>query len=263
MSEDYIKYSIENNIAKIILNRPDVLNSFNQQMFVQLLDAFDDATSNKQVRVVYITGEGRAFCAGQDLTEALIKEDEKPKDLGEFVNKGYNPMVRSIRNIEKPVVCAVNGIAAGAGASMAILSDITLASKEASFIQSFTQIGLIPDSGATIFLPKLVGLQKATAMMMLGHKIKAPEALELGLVYKICEPEKLEEETMEIAKKLAVMPTKALGLTKRLLNQGLSNDIESQLALEEELQREAGYTYDYNEGVKAFIEKRKPVFRGE
>ena len=263
MEYKFIKYEIENSVAKIVLNRPDVLNSFNKAMALELQEILDQCAKDNDVRAIYITGEGRAFCAGQDLAEVIPSEDAEPIDLGDIVKKHYNPIIKKLRYIEKPVICAVNGVAAGAGANLALACDIVFAGESASFIQSFSKIGLIPDSGGTFFLPRIVGLPRATAMMMLGDKIKASQALEFGMIYKVCEDDKLQEEALSIAIQLATQPTRGFGLTKRGLNKSLFNDLESQLDFEEDLQRQAGKTYDYNEGVKAFIEKRKPEFKGE
>ena len=263
MEYKFIRYEIENSVAKITLNRPDVLNSFNKAMALELQEILDQCAKDNHVRAIYITGEGRAFCAGQDLAEVIPSEGAEPIDLGDIVKNHYNPIIKKLRNIEKPVICAVNGVAAGAGANLALACDIVFAGESASFIQSFSKIGLIPDSGGTFFLPRIVGLPRATAMMMLGDKIKAGQALEFGMIYKVCEDDKLQEEALSIAKQLATQPTRGFGLTKRGLNKSLFNDLESQLDFEEDLQRQAGNTYDYNEGVKAFIDKRKPEFKGE
>lgn len=259
MSYQFIKFSAEDSVAKIALNRPETLNSFNRQMAKEMQSALDACASDKNIRAVFLTGEGRAFCAGQDLQEA-VSPDVKIADM---VRESYNPIIQRIRNIEKPVVCAVNGVAAGAGANIAFACDITFAGESANFIQSFSNIGLIPDSAGTFFLPRLAGLQRATAMAMLAEKINAQQAMSFGLIWKVSPDVKLQEEAWGIAKKLASMPTRCLGLTKRLFNLGLSNDLEGQLKLEEQIQQEAGNSYDHKEGVRAFLEKRKPVFKGE
>lgn len=260
MNYTHIKFEHAGAVAMITLNRPDVLNSFNRAMALELQDALDTCASDKEVRAIYLTGEGRAFCAGQDLAEA-IAEDGLPIDV--IVREHYNPIVKKIRAIEKPVVCGVNGVAAGAGANIALACDITLAAEGASFIQSFSNIGLIPDSGGTFFLPRLVGLQRATAMMFLADKISAAQALQFGMIYKACLNDDLQSEAMAIAEKLSKMPTVGFGLTKRALNESLFNNLEDQLDIEETLQAKAAATYDNREGINAFLEKRKPAFKGE
>lgn len=258
-----IKTNLTNNIFTITLNRPDKLNSFNYEMADQLKTALDEAEVNKDVRCVLLTGEGRTFCAGQDLAEATEISNDPERDLSEIVHHTYMPIIKAIRNIEKPFVCAVNGTAAGAGANIALACDIVIASEEAKFIQSFSQIGLIPDSGGTYILPRLIGLQRATALTFLGEKISAKEAEKMGMIWKSYPANEFMNEAKNIAQKLAQMPTRGFGLTKRGFNAGFSNDLESQLKLEAELQAEAGKTYDYNEGVQAFLEKRTPLFKGE
>ena len=259
---DPILSAASDGVLVLTLNRPDVLNSFNKAMASALLDALRSAAEDASVRVVLLTGSGRAFCAGQDLAEVLPVAGEPMPDLGDVVRRQYNPIVRAIRALEKPVVCAVNGVAAGAGANIAFACDITIAGAEVTFIQSFTKIGLIPDSGGTYFLPRLIGLQRAAALTMLGDKLDAARAKEWGLVWDVVAGAGLMEAAMGIAKRLASMPTRALGLTKRGFNAGLGHDLDTHLALEEELQREAGRTDDYAEGVRAFTEKRKPSFHG-
>lgn len=243
----------------LVLNRPNVLNSFNRSMAKEFQTALKAVTEDNTVRAVLISGEGRAFSAGQDLGEVAGKKD---LDLGAIVNECFNPIIKGIRLCEKPFVSAVNGVAAGAGANIALACDVVVASKEATFIQSFSKIGLIPDSGGTFILPRLVGYGRACALTMLGSKISAEEAQSLGLIYKIFDGASLLEEAQKLADQLAELPTVGLGLTKRALNQSFENSLEEQLELEEELQRNAGRTYDYNEGVTAFIEKRKPSYRG-
>lgn len=262
MSYQFILTAIDSGVMKITLNRPDVLNSFTLAMSHELRRALEEARGDKSIRAVLITGAGRGFCAGQDLTD-VPPAVEGRFDLGSTVRQTYNPLIILIRKLEKPVVCAVNGVAAGAGANLAIACDIVIASEAASFIQSFARIGLIPDSGGTFFLPRAVGLPMATALMMLGDRITAQQAAEIGMIYKVVPPDELEAEATKIAKQLAEMPTKGLGLTKRALNASLGNNLQAQLDIEEELQREAGRTADFIEGVAAFNEKRKPTFRGE
>ncbi|MEW6702587.1 MAG: enoyl-CoA hydratase-related protein, partial [Bacteroidota bacterium] len=252
MEYEFIHSSIEQNVAIIKLNRPEVLNSFNKQMAKEVQHALKYARDDKNVRAILITGSGRAFCAGQDLEEAVPKNEPLP-DIGKIVRENYNPIILLIREIEKPVICGVNGTAAGAGANIALACDIVIASEKASFIQAFAKVGLIPDSGGTFFLPRLVGLQRATAMMMLAEKISAEDALKFGMIYKIFPDEKLFDEAYKLAKYLSTQTTKALGFTKRALNKSLFNDLNSQLELEEQLQIEAGKTHDYQEGVKSFL----------
>ncbi len=248
-------------VMKITLNRPDVLNSFTLAMSRELRDALGSARGDRAVRAVLLTGAGRGFCAGQDLSDPAAGEGRL--DLGATVRQTYNPLIDLIRKLEKPVVCAVNGVAAGAGANLAIACDIVIASETASFIQSFSKIGLVPDSGGTFFLPRAIGMPRAAALMMLGEKIGAREAADMGMIYRVVAPDALDSESMALATRLASMPTKALGYTKRALNCSLGNDLQQQLEVEEELQGEAGKTWDFEEGVAAFREKRKPEFRGE
>jgi 2-(1,2-epoxy-1,2-dihydrophenyl)acetyl-CoA isomerase len=262
MASEHILTAFRDGVKTITLFRPDVLNSFNAPMADALLAALAEAAENPDVRAVLITGSGRAFCAGQDLAAVLPEPGKPMPDLGDIVRKQYNPIIKAIRTIEKPVVCAVNGIAAGAGANLAFACDIIFAAEEATFIQSFSKIGLIPDSGGTFFLPRIVGLQRAAALTMLGDKLGADKAKDWGLVYDVVPGAVLGDTSFDFAKRLANLPTRGLGLTKRGFNAGLSNSLDEQLALEEELQREAGRTEDYAEGVKAFVEKRKPVFKG-
>ncbi len=252
--------SHRNNVCEIKLNRPEVFNSFNKAMALALQKALDECEKNDDVRAIVITGEGKAFCAGQDLAEAT---DSNGPELKMIVKEHYNPIIERIRNIEKPIIAAVNGVAAGAGANIALACDITIAKKSASFIQAFSKIGLIPDSGGTFFLPRIIGAQKALALMMTGDKISAEEAEKMNMIYQAVEDEVFESVVIDFAEKLATMPTRGLGLTKRAVNQSFSNSLSEQLSVEEELQTEAGKTHDFNEGVTAFMEKRKPVFTGK
>ncbi len=256
----FILYTKQNAIARIKLNRPDKFNSFNREMALLMQDALTDAANDKSVRCIYITGEGKAFCAGQDLSEAI---DANGPGLENIVRLHYNPIIQKIREIEKPVLCAVNGVAAGAGANIALACDIVVAGSLVSFIQAFSKIGLIPDSGGTFFLPRLIGFQRASALMMLGDKVAANDALQMGMLYKVFDDATLQEQAMQIATTLAAMPTKGIGLTKRLLNQSLFNSLEDQLNSEGDVQVLAASSYDYQEGVNAFLEKRKPDFKGE
>ena len=253
-------FSKEGQIGKIILNRPEVFNSFNREMALAVQDHLKDCGSDSNIRAIYLTGMGKAFCAGQDLQEVT---EENDLNITRILKEHYNPIIHLLRDIEKPIICAINGVAAGAGANIALACDITIASDKASFIQAFSKIGLIPDSGGTFILPRLIGLQRATALTMLGDKISAELAVQMGMIYKNDPHESLETEAWQITQTLAQMPTKGLGLTKRALNRALRNDLEEQLTLEVELQTAAGATNDFREGVQAFLEKRKPVFKGE
>ena len=255
-----IQYKVENGIAWISLNRPKVFHSFNRDMALGLQDAMVKASDDKEVRVVVLSADGKAFCAGQDLAEAT---DPTGPELSRMVKEHYNPMIEKIRACEKPVVAAVNGVAAGAGASIALACDIVVATESAAFIQAFSNIGFIPDSAGTFFLPRLIGMQKATSLMMLGDKVMAKEAEELGMIYKSFSDETFRDEVTKMATKLANMPTKGLWLTKKALNESYNNTLTQQLALEEKLQTEAGLTEDFREGVMAFLEKRKPEFKGK
>ena len=250
----------ENGVCTLTLNRPAVFNSFNQTMALQLQEALDACVIDETVRVIVIKGEGKAFCAGQDLAEAT---DPEGPELKSIVREHYNPIILKIRELEKPVIAAVNGVAAGAGANIALACDITIAKKSASFIQAFSKIGLIPDSGGTFFLPRLIGMQKALALMMTGDKVSAEEAEKLNMIYKVVEDEVFEEEITKFATHLATMPTRGLGLTKKAVNLGLFNSLEDQLDVEERLQTEAGETDDFAEGVNAFLQKRAPIFKGK
>jgi 2-(1,2-epoxy-1,2-dihydrophenyl)acetyl-CoA isomerase len=263
LAYEFIVAETSAGVMKITLNRPDVLNSFNAAMARELRTALEASRADKSVRAVVLTGAGRAFCAGQDLSEVPASTTGGAFDLGATVHATYNPVIRTIRKLDLPVICAVNGVAAGAGANLALACDIVLAADNASFIQSFAKVGLIPDSGGTFFLPRIVGLARAAAMMMTAEKVPAERAYELGMVSRVCAPDVLQQEAMKLATELAGMPTRGLALTKRALNQSLCNDLEAQLELEAELQREAGRTHDFVEGVAAFLEKRKPNFTGE
>jgi len=249
-------------VMSIALNRPDVLNSFNGRMADELIAALRKAAEDTGVRAVLLTGSGRAFCAGQDLAAVLPAAGQPTPDLGDVVARQYNPIIRGIRTIEKPVICAVNGVAAGAGANLAFACDIVVAAEDATFIQSFARVGLIPDSGGTFILPRIIGLQRAAALTMLGEKLSALRAKEWGLVHDVVPGAVLADTSFDLARRLADMPTRGLGLTKRGFNAAFANDLDAQLALEEELQREAGRTADHAEGVRAFVEKRPARFEG-
>lgn len=255
-----IQLKLINNTAYITLNRPEVFNSFNRQMALELQSVLDECETNTNVRALVLTGNGKAFCAGQDLKE--VTTPELNPGFKKILDEHYNPIITRIRNINKPIIAAVNGVAAGAGANIALACDIVVAHKKVDFIQAFSLIGLIPDSAGTFFLPRLVGFQKAQALMMLGDKVNAEEAQRLGMIYKCYPLEDFNEEVKKLALKLSKMPTKALGLIKQTLNKSLTNTLEEQLALESKNQIEAAQTEDYKEGVLAFIEKRKPIFKG-
>jgi len=255
-----IAFSIQNGVGVIILNRPKVFNSFNKEMAFLMHKTLDECEKNNEVRAIYIIGEGKAFCAGQDLQEVT---DPNGPELSSIVSDHYNPIIERIRKIEKPIIAAVNGVAAGAGANIALSCDVVVANENASFIQAFSKIGLIPDSAGTFFLPRLIGFQKASALMMLGDKVSATEAEKMNMIYKVFSADNFEEESMKLALKLAKMPTYGIGLTKRALNASFTNNLTEQLIVEGELQTLAGQSYDYNEGVAAFLEKRKPEFKGK
>ena len=250
----------KNNVLVVTLNRPEKLNCFNREMALQLITVLDKAENNNNIRAIIITGMGKAFCAGQDLSEAI---DPNGPGIKKIVGEHYNPIIIKIRSIEKPIIAVINGVAAGAGANIALACDIIYASKSASFIQAFSKIGLIPDSGGTYTLPRLVGFNLASALMISGDKLSADDAKNFGIVYKVFDDENLMELSIASAIKIAAMPTKAIGLTKRLLNKTYSNSLEQQLLLEKNLQIEAANTSDYKEGVNAFLEKRSPYFKGE
>ena len=259
MAYSKIIYTVAEGVATITLNRPDKLNSFDRAMALETIEALDQARDDAAVRAILLTGEGRAFSAGQDLAEAIAPGTR----IEEIITVQYNPIVRRLRALPKPVVCAVNGVAAGAGANIAYACDLTLAAESAVFIQSFIQIGLIPDSGGTFTLPRLVGMQRAFGQMILAPKVSAKEAEAQGMIWKAVPDSELMNEAIALANKLAVMPTKAIALTKDALNRSTFNHLDDQLDVENELQTVAGNSHDYREGVQAFLEKRKPVYRGE
>jgi len=255
-----ILFHIKNGVAYITLNRPEKLNAFNREMALLLQSKLDECSSLHEVRCVYITGSGKGFSAGQDLAEIT---DPQGPTMSQILGDHYNPIVKKIRHMPKPVVAAVNGVAAGAGANIALCCDIVVATSSASFIQAFSRIGLIPDSGGTYFLPRLVGWQKASALAMLGDKISAEEAEKMGMIYKVYADDIFSNETILLAEKLAGMPTRSFALTKHALNRSFTQNFEEQLMLEDKLQQEAALTYDYREGVESFLQKRSPIFKGE
>ncbi len=257
MSE--ILFEVKDRIARVSLNRPEKLNAFNRSMALELQDQLLACDENDEVRAVLFTGEGRAFCSGQDLSE--FPQDRLP-DFEKVIDEYYNPVIRLLKTIRKPVLCAVNGIAAGAGANIALACDIVVAISTASFVQAFSKIGLIPDCGGTFFLPRLIGLQKATALMMLGDKISAVEAEKMGMIYASFEENEYQEKTQSLAVALSNLPTAALILTRKALLESSNNNLEEQLQLEKKFQQKAGHTKDFMEGVTSFLQKRAPVFTG-
>lgn len=263
MSFETLLFDVEDGVGKLQLNRPDKLNSFNLKMHEELRVCMKEVATNDAIRCLLITGNGRAFCAGQDLSDRDVAPGEDAPDLGASVEKNYNPLVRSIKNLEKPVVCAVNGVAAGAGSSLALACDIVYAARSASFIQSFSKIGLIPDSGGSWALPRLVGHARAMGMAMLAEKLPAEQAEAWGLIWKCVEDDELMQQAEQQARFLATQPTKGLGYLKRTLNASLGNTLDQQLDLERDMMRIAGRSDDYREGVNAFMNKREPRFTGK
>ncbi|HXB93797.1 MAG TPA: enoyl-CoA hydratase-related protein [Puia sp.] len=255
-----ITFEINGHIAFITLNRPEKLNSFTREMALNLQNRLDECASLHEVRAVCLTGAGRAFSAGQDLAEVV---DPEGSGMEKILADQYNPIVTRIRNLPKPVMAAVAGVAAGAGANIALCCDIVVAARSASFIQAFSKIGLIPDSGGTWFLPRLIGWQKASGIAMLGDRVSATDADKMGMIYKVYEDEEFPGAWRALAAVLSEMPTRALAYTKHALNYSASNTLEAQLLLEDELQQKAAQTRDYEEGVRAFLDKRAPLFRGE
>ena len=248
-------------VCTITLNRPDKLNSFNEEMHGALREALTSAGKDG-VRAVLLTGAGKGFCAGQDLSDRVQGEGGQAPDLGRTVDTLWNPLVRAIRGLAKPVICAVNGVAAGAGANVALSCDIVLAARTARFIQPFCRLGLVPDSGGTYHLPRLLGEARAKGLALLGDTLSAEQAEAWGLIWKVIDDDKLMTEARGLATHLATQPTYGLGLTKRALHAGAANPFDVQLDLERDLMREAGRTPDYAEGVRAFFEKRTPQFTG-
>lgn len=249
-------------VLTITLNRPDKLNSFNDEMHHQLSEALKIAERDQAVRCLVITGAGRGFCAGQDLNDRNITASDQAPDLGYSVETFYNPLIRRLTSLPKPIICAVNGVAAGAGAAIALASDIVIAAKSANFIQSFCRLGLVPDSGGSWFLPQLVGHARAMGMALLGDKISAEQALAWGMIWQVTENERLTDTVNTLAQHLAIQPTYGLGLIKKAIYSAATNTLDEQLDLERDLQRLGGRSEDYREGVNAFLNRRDPIFKG-
>ena len=262
MSFEHILFTIEQGVATLTLNRPAQLNSFNAQMHKEVREALKQLRQSPEARCLLITGNGRGFCAGQGLSDRNVAPGAAMPDLGESIEKNYNPLIRTLRALPMPVVCAVNGVAAGAGANIALACDITLAARSASFIQAFCKIGLVPDSGGTWTLPRALGMARAKALALLGDKLSAEQAEQWGMIWRCVDDETLQDEALKLARHLAAQPTYGLALIKRALNASASNSFDEQLDLERDLQRLAGRSEDYREGVAAFMEKRTPEFRG-
>ncbi len=262
MAYDSIQFEIDAGVARLTLDRPETLNSFTAAMHAEVREVLELAASDTQVRAVLITGNGRGFCAGQDLNDRAVTADQAPVDLGDSVEKFYNPLIRLVTSMEKPVVCAVNGIAAGAGANLALACDIVIAGRSAAFLESFARLGLVPDSGGTWILPRLVGMARARGMAMLAPKISAEQALAWGMIWDVVDDDELAATARELAGQLATQPTRGFAFTKRALAASTTNTLDAQLDLERDLMRAAGRTHDYREGVAAFLEKRTPQYRG-
>jgi len=263
MKYQYIEFSIKNGVALLRLNRPDSLNSFTTEMHSEVRSALTLAANDQAVRAVLLTGNGRGFCAGQDLNDRTVAPGDQMPDLGDSIEINYNPLIRLLTTMEKPVICAVNGVAAGAGANIALACDIVIAARSASFIESFCKLGLIPDSGGTWILPRLVGMARARGLAMLGPKIKAEQAEAWGMIWQCVDDDQLMPVAHALAEQMAVQPTRGFAFIKQALSASTANTLDQQLELEKELMRAAGKTHDYKEGVMAFLEKRPPAYRGQ
>ena len=262
MNFENIQYEVQGGYALLRLNRPETLNSFTKDMHEEVKRAIADASENSDIRCLVITGAGRGFCAGQDLNDRAVKASDEAPDLGESVENYYNPLIHAISTMEKPVICAVNGVAAGAGASIALACDIVLAARSASFVQAFCKIGLVPDSGGTWNLPRALGLPRAKGLALLGDKLSAEQAETWGMIWRCVDDENLMDEAVKLAEHFSSQPTKGLAAIKRLINNSFENSLNDELENEKEAMRELGRSSDYREGVAAFMEKRKPSFTG-
>ena len=263
MAFNTIEFKVEEGVATLTLNRPDTLNSFNTEMHEEVRTAMKQVQEDPSIRCLLLTANGRGFCAGQDLGDRAVSTEGGVPDLGESVEKNYNPLIKSIMGLPKPVVCAVNGVAAGAGASIALACDIVLAARSANFIQVFCKIGLVPDSGGTWNLPRAVGLPRAKGLALLGDKLPAEQAESWGLIWRCVDDEELQPEARKLAMHLATQPTRGLGMIKKLLRESSDNTLPEQLELEKNAMRELGQSHDYREGVAAFMERRPAEFKGE